>query len=138
MILSSILTFLGCKNKEKKFLEEHEVLLCSSLKIFPKNKLTDEVIKFEKSHNITFNQASNIYLKFSGRKLKKSNLNESDIILPSLIIDKYYVYSFKNIKMLKIATFGIWIDADTGEIINNNNDKIWLLEDDILKAYKKK
>ncbi|KIC03692.1 hypothetical protein OA88_02775 [Flavobacterium sp. JRM] len=134
MVLSSILTFFGCKSKEEKFLQEHKVILCCNSRYFPENRLTKEAIEFEKKQNISFDKASSIYLNFTDKKKVKDDSIKSKTILPSLIIDKYYVYSFKNIKMLKVAVFGIWVNADTGEVINGK-DKIWLYEDDILKKY---
>ncbi len=127
MILSAILTFLGCKSEENKFLEKHKVILCTDSRYYPKEELTNEAIEFERIKSINFKKASDIYVKY-----EKKNSIDSNIIFPSLIIDEYYVYSFKNIKMSKVATFGVWINANTGAMIHRK-DNIWLYEKDIIK-----
>jgi len=133
MILSSILTFFGCKKKEDLFLQNNRVILCCSSINFPDCKLTTKSKAFEKEHKISFKEASKIYLK---NLAKYENIDSLDSeVIPTLIINEYYVYSFKNIKMSKVAAFGTGINADTGEIIHYKN-KIWLYEDEILKNTK--
>jgi len=127
MILATIFSFFSCENSEQNFINQNKIILCSDSKYFPNNELTKEAINFEKGKKISFDEASKIYLDQN-----KKAINDSTEIFPSLIINNYYVYSFKNIKTLKIATFGIWIDADTGEV-KNIKKGFWLEEKKILK-----
>ena len=57
---------------------------------------------------------------------KNKDLNYVETFLsPTLIIDDHYVYSFQNLVMQKVAVFGIWINANTGEI--TTNDEVYMV-----------
>ena len=68
------------------------------------------------------------------KKCKDLDYDET-LLSPTLIIDDHYVYSFQNLVMQKVAVFGIWINANTGEI-TTNDESIWLEEKDIV-SFKK-
>lgn len=55
MILSSILTLLGCKSKEKTFLEEHKVIFYNTL----------QYRSFENTSKVSIKEASIIAYKFA-------------------------------------------------------------------------
>ncbi|TWP26140.1 hypothetical protein ETU09_10595 [Apibacter muscae] len=128
-ILTLLLSIMGC-NREKQYLKDHKVILCYELN---KKELTKEAKDFSNNSILGIEEASNIYKEFLVNKKEldssKSNLNLS--IHPKIIIDSNYVFSFYNMKQMKIAVFGIWINnANTGKI-TYNKDELWLNERDI-------
>lgn len=127
-ILPLLLSLIGC-NREKQYLKDHKVILCYELN---KKELSKEAKTFSKNSSIGIEEAGNIYKEFLVNKKEldssKSNLNLS--IHLKIIIDSNYVFSFYNMKQMKIAVFGIWINANTGKI-TYNKDELWLNERDI-------
>ncbi|TWP27981.1 hypothetical protein ETU08_09700 [Apibacter muscae] len=127
-ILSLLLSIMGC-NRENQYLKDHKVILCYELN---KKKLTKEAKDFSNNSILGIEEAGNIYKEFLVNKKEldssKSNLNLS--IHPKIIIDSNYVFSFYNMKQMKIAVFGIWINANTGKI-TYNKDELWLNEREI-------
>lgn len=116
--MSFIISLLGC-NSSKDYLKNHEVFLYSS-----------EIVQ-EKKYKISVKQANDIYTKFLYDKKEIKDLNYNKSFFPTLIIDDHYVYSFHNLIEKKVAVFGVWINANTGEI-TYGNEKIWIYEEDIL------
>jgi len=113
-----ITLLLGC-NPSENYLKSHEVFLCS-----PK-------IVQEKKYKISVKEANDLYVKYLYDNKKSKDLDYDETLLsPTLIIDDHYVYSFRNLVMKKVAVFGIWINANTGEI-TINDESIWLEEKDI-------
>ena len=112
-----ITLLLGC-NPGDSYLKNHEV--------FPYSM---EIVK-EKKYKISVKEANDLYVKYLyDRKNKDLNYDET-FLSPTLIIDDHYVYSFRNLVMKKVAVFGVWINANTGEI-TTNDESIWLEEKDI-------
>ena len=113
-----IILLLGC-NPSENYLKNHEV--------FP---YSEEIVQ-EKKYKISVKEANDLYVKYlyDGKKIKDLNYDET-LLSPTLIIDDHYVYSFQNLVMQKVAVFGIWINANTGEI-TTNDESIWLEETDI-------
>lgn len=130
----SILFFLGC-NPEKKYLEQHTVIICE---LSQGGYLTPQAVEYEKKRKVSFNEVNLIYTRFliENNELDASLKDSVEISYPSLIIDDYYVYSFYNEKLRKYAVSGVWIDSNTGEL-KINKDNIWLEESMIEKDYKK-
>ena len=113
-----ITLLLGC-NPSENYLKNHEV--------FPYSM---EIVQ-EKKYKISVKQANDLYVKYLYDRKKIKDLNYDETFLsPTLIIDDHYVYSFQNLVMQKVAVFGIWINANTGEI-TINDESIWLEEKDI-------
>jgi lipoprotein len=124
LTFSSIFSLLGCKSEEEKFLENHEVFPCS-----PK-------IVQEKKYRISIKKANDLYIKYLYDRKEIKDLDYDETLLsPTLIVDDHYVYSFQNLVMQKVAVFGIWINANTGEITTYDKS-IWLKEKDIV-SFKK-
>ena len=112
-----ITLLLGC-NPSENYLKNHEV--------FP---YSEEIVQ-EKKYKISVKEANDLYVKYLyDRKNKDLNYDET-FLSPTLIIDDHYVYSFRNLVMKKVAVFGVWINANTGEI-TTNDESIWLKEEDI-------
>ena len=112
-----ITLLLGC-NPSDGYLKNHEV--------FPYSM---EIVK-EKKYKISVKEANDLYVKYLyDRKNKDLNYDET-FLSPTLIIDDHYVYSFRNLVMKKVAVFGVWINANIGEI-TTNDESIWLKEEDI-------
>ena len=112
-----ITLLLGC-NPSDSYLKNHEV--------FPYSM---EIVK-EKKYKISVKEANDLYVKYLyDRKNKDLNYDET-FLSPTLIIDDHYVYSFRNLVMKKVAVFGVWINANTGEI-TTYDESIWLEEKDI-------
>ena len=113
-----IILLLGC-NQSENYLKNHEV--------FP---YSEEIVK-EKKYKISVKEANDLYVKYLYDRKKIKDLNyDKTLLSPTLIIDDHYVYSFQNLVMQKVAVFGIWINANTGEI-TTNDESIWLEETDI-------
>ena len=113
-----IILLLGC-NPSDSYLKNHEV--------FP---YSEEIVK-EKKYKISVKEANDLYVKYLYDNKKRKDLDYDETLLsPTLIIDDHYVYSFQNLVMQKVAVFGIWINANTGEI-TTNDESIWLEEKDI-------
>ena len=113
-----IILLLGC-NPSDSYLKNHEV--------FPYSM---EIVQ-EKKYKISVKEANDLYVKYLYDRKKIKDLNYDETLLsPTLIIDDHYVYSFQNLVMQKVAVFGIWINANTGEI-TTNDESIWLEETDI-------
>ena len=113
-----IILLLGC-NPNENYLKNHEV--------FPYSM---EIVQ-EKKYKISVKEANDLYVKYLYDRKKIKDLNYDETLLsPTLIIDDHYVYSFQNLVMQKVAVFGIWINANTGEI-TTNDESIWLEETDI-------
>ena len=120
IITISLITLLfGC-NPSENYLKNHEV--------FP---YSPEIVQ-EKNYKISVKEANDLYVKY--KKSKDLDYDET-LLSPTLIIDDHYVYSFQNLVMQKVAVFGIWINANTGEI-TTNDESIWLEEKDIV-SFKK-
>ena len=119
IITISLITLLfGC-NPSENYLKSHEV--------FP---YSPEIVQ-EKKYKISVKEANNLY---DNKKSKDLDYDET-LLSPTLIIDDHYVYSFQNLVMQKVAVFGVWINANTGEI-TTNDESIWLKEKDIV-SFKK-
>lgn len=119
IITISLITLLfGC-NPSENYLKNHEV--------FPYSL---EIVQ-EKKYKISVKEANDLY---DNKKRKDLDYDETRLS-PTLIIDDHYVYSFENLVMQKVAVFGIWINANTGEI-TTNDESIWLEEKDIV-SFKK-
>ena len=113
-----ITLLLGC-NPSDSYLKNHEV--------FPYSM---EIVQ-EKKYKISVKEANDLYVKYLYDNKKRKDLDYDETLLsPTLIIDDHYVYSFQNLVMQKVAVFGIWINANTGEI-TTNDESIWLEEKDI-------
>ena len=113
-----ITLLLGC-NPSENYLKNHEV--------FPYSM---EIVK-EKKYKISVKEANDLYVKYLYDRKKIKDLDYDETFLsPTLIIDDHYVYSFRNLVMKKVAVFGVWINANTGEI-TINDESIWLKEKDI-------
>ena len=118
-----IILLLGC-NPSDSYLKNHEV--------FPYSM---EIVQ-EKKYKISVKEANDLYVKYLYDNKKSKDLDYDETLLsPTLIIDDHYVYSFQNLVMQKVAVFGIWINANTGEI-TTNDESIWLKEKDIV-SFKK-
>ena len=124
IIAISLITLLfGCDPSEN-YLKNHEV--------FP---YSPEIVQ-EKKYKISVKEANDLYVKYLYDNKKSKDLDYDETRLsPTLIIDDHYVYSFQNLVMQKVAVFGIWINANTGEI-TTNDESIWLEEKDIV-SFKK-
>ena len=113
-----ITLLLGC-NPSENYLKNHEV--------FPYSM---EIVK-EKKYKISVKEANNLYVKYLYDNKKRKDLDYDETLLsPTLIIDDHYVYSFQNLIEKKVAVFGVWINANTGEI-TTYDESIWLEEKDI-------
>ena len=113
-----IILLLGC-NPSDSYLKNHEV--------FP---YSEEIVQ-EKKYKISVKESNDLYVKYLYDNKKRKDLDYDETLLsPTLIIDDHYVYSFQNLVMQKVAVFGIWINANTGEI-TINDESIWLEEKDI-------
>ena len=113
-----ITLLLGC-NPSENYLKNHEV--------FP---YSEEIVQ-EKKYKISVKEANDLYVKYLYDNKKRKDLDYDETLLsPTLIIDDHYVYSFRNLVMKKVAVFGVWINANTGEI-TTNDESIWLKEEDI-------
>ena len=118
-----IILLLGC-NPSENYLKNHEV--------FP---YSEEIVQ-EKKYKISVKEANDLYVKYLYDRKKIKDLNyDKTLLSPTLIIDDHYVYSFQNLVMQKVAVFGVWINANTGEI-TTNDESIWLKEKDIV-SFKK-
>ena len=114
--ISLITLLLGC-NPSENYLKNHEV--------FP---YSEEIVQ-EKKYKISVKEANDLYVKYLYDNKKSKDLDYDETLLsPTLIIDDHYVYSFQNLVMQKVAVFGIWINANTGEI-TTNDEYIWLEKD---------
>lgn len=129
-ILLGFLLFISC-SKKSRFLDKHHVILVTKNFTDGSEVLTKEAGIFEKNHNIKFQEDNKICENFLSNEDQIRTKNSSNYY-PSLIIDEYYVYSFKNLKAGKIAAFGIGVNANTGEP-KNFTEEIWLSEKEILK-----
>ena len=113
-----ITLLLGCDPSDS-YLKNHEVFPCSP-----------EIVQ-EKKYKISIEKANDLYVKYLYDRKKIKDLNYDETLLsPTLIIDDHYVYSFQNLVMKKVAVFGVWINANTGEI-TTYDESIWLEEKDI-------
>ena len=113
-----IILLLGC-NPSENYLKNHEV--------FP---YSEEIVQ-EKKYKISVKEANDLYVKYLYDNKKRKDLDYDETLLsPTLIIDDHYVYSFQNLVMQKVAVFGVWINANTGEI-TTYDESIWLEEKDI-------
>ncbi|ALR30211.1 hypothetical protein ATE47_06585 [Chryseobacterium sp. IHB B 17019] len=122
-LICIFLILVNCK--EKRFLNDHEVILVTNF-INGDEKLREEAKIFESKTRIKFNESNKIYLRFIS-KYEKTDTAQSRYFYPSLIIDGYYLYSFKNIKTEKVAAFGTGVNANTGQI-RQFKEVIWLNE----------
>ena len=123
IITISLITLFGC-NPSENYLKSHKVFLYSK-----------EIVQ-EKRYKISVKEANDLYVKYLYDNKKSKDLDyDKTLLSPTLIIDDHYVYSFQNLVMQKVAVFGIWIDANTGEI-TTNDESIWLEEKDIV-SFKK-
>jgi len=123
IITISLITLFGC-NPSENYLKSHKVFLYSK-----------EIVQ-EKNYKISVKEANDLYVKYlyDNKKIKGLDYDET-LLSPTLIIDDHYVYSFQNLVMQRVAVFGIWINANTGEI-TTNDESIWLEEKDIV-SFKK-
>ena len=113
IITISLITLFGC-NPSENYLKSH--------KVFP---YSPEIVQ-EKKYKISVKEANDLYVKYLYDNKKRKDLDYDETLLsPTLIIDDHYVYSFQNLVMQKVAVFGIWINANTGEI-TTNDEYIWL------------
>ena len=113
-----LITLLLSCDPSDSYLKNHEVFPCSP-----------EIVQ-EKKYKISIEKANDLYVKYLyDRKNKDLNYDET-FLSPTLIIDDHYVYSFRNLVMKKVAVFGVWINANTGEI-TTYDESIWLEEKDI-------
>ena len=116
IITISLITLFGC-NPSENYLKSH--------KVFP---YSPEIVQ-EKKYKISVKEANDLYVKYLYDNKKSKDLDYDETRLsPTLIIDDHYVYSFQNLVMQKVAVFGIWINANTGEI-TTNDEYIWLEKD---------
>ena len=101
-----LITLLLSCNPSENYLKNHEV--------FPYSM---EIVQ-EKKYKISVKEANDLYVKYlyDRKKIKDLNYDET-FFSPTLIIDDHYVYSFHNLIEKKVAVFGVWINANTGEII---------------------
>lgn len=110
MILSSILTFFGCKSKEKKFLEEHQVFFYN----------TNEYKEFEVGSKVKVKEALMIAYKFA---LEKNIHPMSQMFF---VVDNQYVFtSYFHPKIPDASTHGIWVNATSGQA-KYIKEEIWL------------
>lgn len=100
MILSAILTLLGCKSEEKKFLENHKVIFYKS----------EEYQNFEKQVKINIKIAYKIAFNYAIEN------NLEPMCRMFFVIDNHYVFtSYFNEKIPNASISGIWVNATTGE-----------------------
>jgi hypothetical protein len=100
-ILSTILSFFGCKTKEEKFLEKHQVLFCK----------TDAFESFIEKAEIKPDIAKNLMIDYTN----KNNLPPSAYLY--FIIDGYYAFTnYTHPKIPEAHTGNIWVNSKTGEI----------------------
>ena len=114
LIFSSILSLLGCKSKEEKFLENHKVILYDTkeAELFINNSVIKpmEASKLQEEFALKNNKAPEMYTFF--------------------IVDNYYVFtSYFQPKIPNASIKGIWVDATTGKAK-------YVLEDIRIRAYK--
>ena len=109
-----LITLLLSCNPSENYLKNHEV--------FPYSM---EIVQ-EKKYKISVKEANDLYVKYlyDRKKIKDLNYDET-FFSPTLIIDDHYVYSFHNLIEKKVAVFGIWINANTGEI--TTNDEVYMV-----------
>jgi hypothetical protein len=100
-ILSTILSFFGCKTKEEKYLEKHQVLFCK----------TDTFEAFVEKAEIKPDIAKNLMIDYTN----KNNLPPSAYLY--FIIDGYYAFTnYIHPKIPEAYTGNIWVNSKTGEI----------------------
>lgn len=100
------MNFLGCKTKEEKFIEKHEVMLYNSV----------QYNNFIKNVKISINDA----LKIANNYSKNNNIENMDKMF--FVIDKYYVFTcYFHAKIPDASTKGIWVDVNTGEVEYHNS-----------------
>lgn len=128
LLSGTLLSLYSCS--KNNFLNNHNIILVTK-SIDGNEIITDEAKLFEKNHKVKLQDANIIYMNIISKNQKTHSVDLSHLY-PSLIIDEYYVYSFKNTKTQKVAAFGIGINADTG-VSKNFTEEIWLDEKDILE-----
>lgn len=113
-LICSLLSLLGCKSKEQKFLDNHKVILYNA----------NEAGDFINNANIKPEDAKQIQADFA---IKNNKQPES---YNFFIIDNNYVFtSYFHPKVPEASTSGIWVDSETG-IAKYMETGIWL------RAYK--
>lgn len=109
-ILTSFITFVGCKSEKDKFFQENKIIYYG----------TTEFKKFEKNAPIKLDEAWNIQKDYA----KKNNQISENWLFFS--INDYYVFnSSLNPKESKTFINGIWVNSKTGEV-RQNDSKIML------------
>ena len=100
-ILTGILTLLGCKSNEEKFIENHKVIVYK----------TPEYFEFEKSAKFKIDEAWKLQKEFS----KKNNETPENWLF--FIIDGNYVFS-SNIQpqIPQVSVNGLWVNSKSGEV----------------------
>ncbi len=100
-LLASFLCLFGCKSKEEKFLEKHEVLFCK----------TETFDTFVRKAKIKPKVALELMSNYS----KENNVQHSHLFY--FIIDGHYVFSsYIHLKIPEVYTGGIWVNSENGEI----------------------
>ena len=114
LIFSWVLSLLGFKSEEEKFLENHKVILYD----------TKEAELFINNSVIKPMEASKIQREFT---LKNNRHPEMHTFF---IVDNYYVFTSYFLPKIPNASIkGIWVDATTGKAK-------YVLEDIRIRAYK--
>lgn len=100
-IFISILSFLGCKSKEERFLDSHQILFCK----------TDKFKKFLFEAKIKPEEAKEMMIDFA----EKNNIRKPHLLY--FVIDEHYVFtSYAHLKVPEASTKGIWVNANNGKI----------------------
>ncbi|MBI9059800.1 MAG: hypothetical protein JEZ01_18695 [Labilibaculum sp.] len=100
-IIISILTFLGCKSKEEKFLENNKVLFCK----------TEEFESFIKKSRVTPEKAWDLMVEYT----EKENVQQPHLFY--FIIDGHYVFTnYVHLKIPDAYTGGIWVNSENGKV----------------------
>jgi len=101
VIISFLTIFLGCKSKEEKFLEKHQVLFYQ----------TKDFESFVKEAKIKPEEAWDLMVGYS----KSNQINQPHLLF--FIIDGNYTFtSYMHPKIPDAYTGGIWVNANTGDI----------------------
>ena len=99
-IFTSVLSLIGCKTDEEKYLKEHNVIFYQ----------TKEFKLFEENSKIKLKDAFELQTKFAN-----SNKTKPEVCLYFILDDNYVFSSFTNLKIPVASTRGIWVNSKTGE-----------------------
>ncbi len=105
-IFTTILTFIGCKTKEEKYLKDHEVIFCK----------TTEFEQFVENSEIKPIEARKLMIDFVKRK---NQVVQSKMYF---VVDGYYTFTnYIHPKIPEVYTGNIWVNSKTGEVKEMNH-----------------